>query len=178
MQERGLVVILGYLFSCLNTQSGTQSRAAYLSGCLFGIRPTHEVLGLEGLPAVRDLLRLKTAWEGYKMAVDKKFPPTAIRIRIPVQVLYSVPDWVARAQTPLLDLRDAALLMTATVFSLLAAGVQSILFEQVALNDARLQVLVGSLKRRTLDAALFRGGRSFYPPEAVLGHPRTVLELM
>ena len=38
--------------------------------------------------------------------------------------------------------------------------------------------MVGSLKGRTLEAALRRGGRSFYRPKALRGHPNTVLGLM
>ena len=70
------------------------------------------------------------------------------------------------------------MVIAASVFGLRPAGAQSILFLNSSLDEDRLQVMVGSLKGRTLEAALRRGGRSFYRPKALRGHPNTVLGLM
>lgn len=178
LEERDLLAFLGYLYANLVTRTGPQIRAVSVPGYLSGIRLTHEALGLGRLPLVRDSLWLKAALEGYKKASDRNLPPTKIRVSIPPHVLYSVLDWAAGCRTTRRDLRDAALLVTATVFGLRPAGAQSILSEHVELDGTRMQVLVGALKGRTLEAALRRGGRTFYAPSEVPGHPRSVLQLM
>lgn len=178
LDERALVAFLGFLYSCMVTKSGPQLRARSVPSYLSGIRLTHDALGLGELPKLKSSLRLGAAFAGYEKVSDRVMPATEIRISIPAAVLYGVLAWAARSRATKRDRRDAALLITATVFGLRAAGIQSVLYEQTELTDDRLQVLVGSLKGRTLQAALRRGGRSFHNPSPVAGHPLTVLGLM
>lgn len=113
-----------------------------------GIRRTHYTLGPGELPTLERSLRLGASYAGYVKVSDWEMPSTDICISIPVLVLYDVSIWAARPRAKKRDRREAALLITATVFGLLSAGAQSILYEQTELTEDRLQVLVGSLKER------------------------------
>lgn len=178
LDECDLVAFLGYLYACVVAKEGPQLRAASVPGYISGIRLTHEALGLGALPTIRGSLRLRAAFEGYKKVSDAKLPPRAVRVAIPAHRLYEVLSWAKRGAASDGDRRDAALVVTACAFGLRAAGVQSILFEHCRFEENQFQVLVGALKGRSVEAALRRGGRSFFAPPPVEGHPHTVLQLV
>ena len=178
LHERDMVAFMGFLYTCLVQNTGPQIGAVSVPSYVSSIRLTHEALGLGYLPTIKESLRLSAAFAGYKKASDRTLPPTAIRIAIPPQTLYAVLSGAFRAAATALDKRDASMVIAASVFGLRPAGAQSILFQNSSLDEDRLQVMVGSLKGRTLEAALRRGGRSFYRPKALRGYPNTVLGLM
>lgn len=70
------------------------------------------------------------------------------------------------------------MIVTAAVFGLRPAGVQSLLCEQVELSAGQIRVLVESLKGRTFQQAKRRGAYSFYTPPPVSEHPLRVLGLL
>lgn len=178
LDECDLVAFMGYLYTSLVTKTGPQLRAVSVSGYISGIRLTHEALGLGALPTIRGSLRLSAAFEGYKKVSDLQLPPKAVRIAIPVHCIYEILSWARRDAATSEDRRDAALVITASVCGLRAAGVQSILFEHCRLDADHFQVFFGPLKGRTVEAALLLGGRSFYAPPSVQGHPHTVLQVV
>ena len=178
MDERDLVAFVGFLYTCLVRNSGPQIGWRSVPNYVSGIRLTHGALGLGYLPTIKESLRLTAAFEGYKKAADRVLPPTSIRIAIPAHKLYEVLNWAQRSSANVEDRRDAAMVIGASVFGLRCAGALSIKYEHTSLDEERWQVLVEKLKGRTLQAALRRGGRSFYNPKPVDGYPKTVLGLI
>lgn len=178
LEMRDLVAFVGFLYSRLIRGVVPKISGASLANYISGVRLTHADLGLGELPPARSCMMLKAASAGYRKAYDAEMPPKDMRIAIPPDVLYQILVWAERPEATRVEVRNASLVITATVFGLRAAGAESILRETIDLDPERLQVLVNSLKARTREAARRRGARSFYAPDPVPGHPRTVLELV
>ena len=178
LSERDLLAFLGYSYNSLLTRTGPQlsftSMAAYLSG----IRLSHAALGLGLLPRARDSLFLSAAMAGYKKAASLNLPVAAVRIALPVDVLYDILAYALRQHAAALDVRDGALVVTAAIFGLRPTGAQSLRREHVNISESQVAVLVQSLKGRTHEQARRRGERSFYAPPSVPELPCTVLRLL
>lgn len=160
-QENDLDTFGGSLFASLSTGGSPKLWAASLPNYLSGIKVTYAALWITALPTVRASLRLRAVCAGCTKVSVLRLQPTVIRISIPAHSLYSVLNWTPPLTT-MHDLHDAALLIIATVFELRGNGVHSVLDKHTKLDDVRFQVLMGSLKYGTQEAALRCGGRSFY----------------
>ena len=178
LSERDLLAFLGHSYDALLTRTGPQlsfkSMAAYLSG----IRLSHAALGLGLLPKTKDSLFLGAAMAGYKKAASTNLPVAAVRIALPVDVLYEILRYALRTSATASDVRDGALVVTAAIFGLRPAGAQNLRREFVTISDNNVAVLVESLKGRTHEQARRRGERSFYAPPTVPELPCTVLDLL
>ena len=178
LAERHLVAFMGFSYSCLQRGTGPQLSSRSMASYIAGIRRTHAALGLGLLPQTADSLHLRAATEGYKKAASSSLPSGPVRIALPVHVLYMILQFGSArgAQPP--DIRDASMIVTAAVFGLRPAGVQSLRCEQVEFSPGQIRILVESLKGRTLQQAQRRGARSFFAAPPVAGHPLTVLALL
>lgn len=178
LSERDLLAFLGHSYDSLLTRTGPQlsfkSMAAYLSG----IRLSHAALGLGLLPRAKDSLFLSAAMAGYKKAASTNLPVAAVRIALPVNVLYDLLRYALRPNAATSDVRDGALVVTAAVFGLRPAAVQNLRREHVTISATHVAVLVKILKGRTPEQARRRGERSFYAPPTVPELPCTVLSLL
>lgn len=112
---------------------------------------------------------MTAAFSGDKNASKRNMPPKAICISIRSHLLHEVLSWAELSSAPVTNRRDAALLISFTVFGLRRVIYQPILFDYNSLNEQMLQVLVRKLKGRTLQTALRIGERSFFFPQVFQG---------
>lgn len=126
-----------------------------------------------------DYLSLKAVCKGCANAESEKIKLTDIRVVIPPEILHRILGMGCDEQTNRELIRDCALVIESVIYGLRPTGAQTIDFKKVKVGDRQLCVLVRPLKGKTQQAAMRRGGKTFYfPQKQLLGYGETVRMLI
>lgn len=179
LQPRHQVALVGFFFERLQARKAPSLRYASLSAYLSGIRQTHEALGLGSFPMAENCLLLRAVFTRYANSEVGTIRPTNIRIAIPPDVLYRILCSSCDSNAGRNEVRDAAMIIVATVYGLRPNSARSIDEESLAIETDSMRALVRVLKGKTKTASLSRGQRTFYFPQyAPIGYPVTVRQFL